>query len=147
MALVLGAFILVGAVVAAVVLGGRMVWGPSSDPAGDGDVSTVVETVTAEPDSQSARPDEAELPTATDSRPRTVPSKSLTSVSVSGPTSWAFAYQVQADVLAYYDSHGTIPAAVESYSPTTGRTYRMTCDEYTTYVHCHGGNDAHVYLE
>lgn len=58
-----------------------------------------------------------------------------------GPnTSCAFAANVKA---AYHEAPGSA-ATIEVYSPTTGRTYTMSCSPAGSGVTCSGGNDASV---
>lgn len=145
---ILGGLLVLGLIVVGGIFALRSV--DSSWFGGGSSVATVMETVTehAPAEGEVAEKEEAATskmkePTPTTSKAKDV---SLSDVTVSGPTSMPFAYQVQSDVIAYYNSHGKIPSYVDSYSSVTGETYRMTCTQYQTYVHCYGGNNANVYL-
>lgn len=63
-------------------------------------------------------------------------------------TSPEFAEAVRdAFVDAYLDSDdGETNHVLDVRSPVTGDTYQMTCDDNGKYIHCHGGNDANVYI-
>jgi hypothetical protein len=60
-------------------------------------------------------------------------------VSVGPNTSCAFALNVAA---TYYRTGSSV---IDVYSPTTGKTYTMTCSSGSPHV-CTGGNDASVYF-
>ena len=47
---------------------------------------------------------------------------------------------------ANYDSTGELTATVTAYSPVTGASYSMRCNDNGSYIACTGGNNAVVYV-
>lgn len=71
---------------------------------------------------------------------------SYSNVYLSGPTSDDFAMNVHEAYLNSYRNTGQKSGHVNAYSPATGRSYDMTCNDEGSYVHCTGGDGAHVYI-
>lgn len=74
------------------------------------------------------------------------PAGNFNNVYRSGPTSEAFARAVRDGYVRAYLGNRELTQVIDVYSPVTGVTYSMTCRDQGSYVHCTGGNDAHVYI-
>lgn len=74
------------------------------------------------------------------------PAGSYANVYTAGPTSDSFALAVTRDFVAARGSKTSGTTVVNTYSPVTGYTYTMSCYDNGSYVHCTGGNNAHVYI-
>jgi len=61
-------------------------------------------------------------------------------------TSEAFANSVAQEYRRARAMNGEEDLVISAYSPVTGQTYRMTCDDNGSFVTCTGGNNAVVYL-
>lgn len=105
--------------------------------------------------SSAARPDRADLPSGAEpvnaAARNDEPTGNFNSVYKSPPvggsyTSDDFAQAVRdAFVEAYLDDRET-DQTLDVRSPVTGDSYRMTCTDEGSYVHCAGGNNANVYI-
>lgn len=105
--------------------------------------------------SSAARPDRAELPAGAEpvnaAARNNEPTGDFNSVYKSPPTgatytSDEFAQAVRdAFVEAYLDNRDT-EQVLDVVSPANQQSYRMSCTDEGSYVHCSGGNDANVYI-
>lgn len=126
---------------------------------GEDDTVIVYETVT--PTMTEEAPETTERPTSTTTTGRTsnpnlpaglVPVSTgrdnghYANVYKSGPTSDSFAISVANDFNAARGSKERGITTVDTYSPVTGITYTMTCNDNGEYVHCTGGNNANVFI-
>lgn len=93
----------------------------------------------------SAAPTQADPPAAAPAAPAA--SNSYTyAYSGNGVTTEGFADNVFSAFSSAYASSGTPNVTVSAYSPTTGRSYTMSCWDSGSYVTCTGGNNAVVYI-
>lgn len=74
------------------------------------------------------------------------PTGNFNSVWLSGPTTPGFAENVRNAYVNAYLSNRKTDQTVTASSPSTRRTYTMTCVDKTSYIHCTGGNNANVYI-
>ncbi|AHW62904.1 Hypothetical protein CGLY_02280 [Corynebacterium glyciniphilum AJ 3170] len=129
----------------------------TSQPASPSEEETGEETTEETPSdtSSAARPDRPDLPSGAepvnDAARNNDPTGDFNSVYKSPPTgdnytSDEFAEAVRnAFVDAYLDNRET-DQTIDVRSPVTGDSYQMTCTDEGSYVHCAGGNNAHVYI-
>lgn len=136
-----------------------------SDDSDNGASSPATTTVVVPPDAGGSGDTEDSTPstTASQARPATAdlpggvtpvnaaasngePTGNFNSIWLSGPTTPGFAENVRnAYVEAYRVDRNTDQTVIAS-SPTTGQAYTMSCSDQGSYIHCTGGNDAHVYI-
>lgn len=139
-----GAPIAVGVVIAflLLVLVGMLAFfvgrGQMGSEAGSSQVATVVETQTLQPATNGGSNPGAAAPASPKSSCNYSTYWSATSV-----TSEGFAANVYLAILDACNNAGGPNVTVEAYSPTTGRTYAMSCSG-TTVVTCRGGDNAVV---
>ncbi|WJZ03508.1 hypothetical protein [Corynebacterium freiburgense] len=96
------------------------------------------------------RPAKAELPAGVqpvnDSARNGAEAGFLVNLYKSGPTSDEFANAVHQAYLAKFAQPPTSVHEIRVASPVTLQTYNMKCEDQGTYVHCSGGQGAHVYI-
>ncbi|WP_291479539.1 hypothetical protein [Corynebacterium sp.] len=127
----------------------------SQAPPPTGEPSDGPSTTEAPPETGAARPDRPDLPAGAEpvnaAARANEPTGDFNSVYKSPPagdnyTSDEFAEAVRdAFVEAYLDNRET-DQTLDVRSPVTGDSYRMTCTDEGSYVHCTGGNNANVYI-
>lgn len=64
----------------------------------------------------------------------------------SSVTSCPFAGAVRDAFVSHYASTGKLSGTIRAYSPVTGRSYTMNCNDNGDYVTCTGGNNAVVHI-
>lgn len=159
-----GVLIALALAVVAGIAGAAMFLFDSSRTASGSAQSTVVQTVTEfvdppagdagqqEPEAEDpARPASPQMPagaTAVSSEAlRGEPAGSFRNVYTgSSVTSAPFAEAVAQAWRANYDRTGALNDTITAYSPVTGVSYSMQCNDNGSYVTCSGGNNAVVYL-
>lgn len=156
--------VLIALVVVAVVVAAAVFFFNSSRSTSGAARSTVVQTVTEFVDPPEGDPGQSEPEAEEPGRPTSpqlpagaaavssealngAPAGSFRNVYTgSSVTSAPFAEAVAQAWRANYDSTGELTATVTAYSPVTGASYSMRCNDNGSYIACTGGNNAVVYV-
>ncbi|WP_052844785.1 hypothetical protein [Corynebacterium mustelae] len=115
------------------------------------DTEGAVETVTVlETPGANNRPTEENFPIAVtpvnSAAINDEPAGKFTKYFKSGATSDPFATAVGDQFRINHNATGKTSDELQVFSPVTNQTYTMQCIDQHSYVHCTGGNNAHVYI-